>query len=120
MFRASFSLITFIQKELNLFFFGLDQSCVNVKIVIERFIKDLPSLFIARSRVVSLNFCFYSVNKSTFHQSTGIKSRLVGTRYLSVFQLHSLISSPAKPSLESRREKKSAYSVRVGWFCRHS
>lgn len=58
MFRASFSLITFIQKELNLFFFGLDQSCVNVKFVIERFIKDLPSLFIARSRVVSLNFCF--------------------------------------------------------------
>lgn len=49
MFRASFSLITFIQKELNLFFFGLDQSCVNVKIVIERFIKDLPSLVIARS-----------------------------------------------------------------------
>lgn len=37
------------KKELNLFFFGLDQSCVNVKIVIERFIKDLPSLFIARS-----------------------------------------------------------------------
>lgn len=72
-----------------------------------------PAIFIHRqesSRV--FEFLFHSVNKSTFHQSTGIKSRLAGTRYLSVFQLHSLISSPAKPSLGvQEREEKRLFSA---------